>query len=475
MADADLRAQMVGVAESLAEALRATPGVGAWQVATTRRDEAQIYLIGAEIEEARRTVSSAESAVTIHNLHTRRLEEDGDASDATGGAARLDEAALGVATLTVQLDELAESEPLAARLRDGALMASLTDNQAFHLPAEPARGFPVVEVEDLALGGSIAAAVERAAQQLQAALRQTPGVRLGSAELYAARIHTALANSQGLSASKRETSVSLDLALIAGEGDHAAEFHAELRRRRLSDLQLERVVAAYGAFALHALHATAPDAWEGPAILSGEAAAQFFNPIYGGPLVAHTSAEMAYRKLSRLAAGEFVTPEEPRGDRLTLVSDATRPYGSRTAPFDGSGVPAHNVMLIEGGVFRRPWADAKYAQYLGVEATGDIGNLTVACGATPLERLRSAEAGPVYEVVAFSLFNPDPVTGDFSTEIRLGYRHDATGTQPIRGGALVGNIFAALSDARFSAESFSDGVYLGPAGIRFGALKIAGG
>lgn len=468
MADGDLRAQMAGMAESLAEALRATPGVDAWQVTTTRRDEAQIYLISDEIEEARRSVSSEESAVTIHNLHPRRSEED------ASGAAPSSEVALGMATLTVQPDELAERGPLAARLRDGALMASLTDNQAFHLPAEPARGFPVVEAEDLALGGSIAAAVERAGQQLQAALRQAPGVRLGSAELYAARTHTALTNSQGLNANKRETSVYLDLALIAGEGDHAAEFHAELRRRRLSDLHLERVVAAYGAFALHALHASAPAAWEGPVILSGEAAAQFFNPTFGGPLEAHTSAEMAYRKLSRLTVGEFVTPEEPRGDRLTLASDATRPYGSRTSAFDSSGVPAHNVTLIEDGVFQRPWADAKYAQYLGMAATGDLGNLTVTCGATPLERLRSAEAGPVYEVVAFSLFNPDPVTGDFSTEIRLGYRHDATGTQPIKGGALVGNIFAALGDARFSAESFSDGVYLGPAGIRFGGLKITG-
>jgi len=39
----------------------------------------------------------------------------------------------------------------------------------------------------------------------------------------------------------------------------------------------------------------------------------------------------------------------------------------------------------------------------------------------------------------------------------------------------VGNIFAALGDARFSAESYSDGVYLGPAGIRFGGLKITAG
>ncbi|HEU5343870.1 MAG TPA: metallopeptidase TldD-related protein, partial [Ktedonobacterales bacterium] len=359
MLEGELRVQMSSLAGSLADALRATPGVDAWQVTTTRRDEAQVYLIGAEIEEARRSVSSEEAAVTIHNLHAPRSDEGAD------GAGAASAAALGATTLTVQPDELAESGPLAARLRDGALMASLTDNQPFALPGAPTQGFPVIEADDLALGGSIEAAVERAGQQLRAALRQTPGVRLGSAELYAARIHSSLTNSQGLSASKRETSVYLDLALLAGEGDDTAEFHAELRRRRLSDLHLERVVAAYGALALHALHASAPEAWEGPVVLSGEAAAQFFNPVFGGPLAAHTSAEMAYQRLSRLRVGEFVTPEEPRGDRLTLVSDAVRPYGLRSSPYDASGIPAHNVTLIEDGVFQRPWADAKYAQYLG--------------------------------------------------------------------------------------------------------------
>ncbi len=462
MAQDETRTRMAIAADRLADAARATPGVDAWQVTTAHRDEAQVYLIGASVEEARRSVASDDAAVSLHNLHAPHTP-DGESQ------------ALGMTTLTILPEEMEDQSRLAARLRDGALMASLTDNQPFTLPSMPAQGFPVVEAEDMELDASMEAAVERAGRQLRAALRLAPGVRLGSAEIYATRTRQMLTNSQGLNTSKRETSVFLDLALIAGEGDHVAEFHAELRRRRLSDLHVERIIAAYGAFALHALHATAPDAWQGPVMLSGEAAAQLFNSLFGGPFVAQTSAEMVYRKLSRFKAGEFITPEEPRGDRLTLTSDATRPYGTRTSAYDSNGVPARNVTLIENGVFKRPWAEAKYAQYLGVETTGDIGNLTVNRGSTPLEQLRDGKQGPVYEIVAFSLFNPDPVTGDFSTEIRLGYRHDASGVKPIKGGALVGNMFAAFGDARFSAEPFSDGAYFGPAAIRFGDLTITAG
>ncbi|HET9111399.1 MAG TPA: metallopeptidase TldD-related protein [Ktedonobacterales bacterium] len=449
-------------ASSLIGAVRATPGVDAWQVSTARREEAQVYLIGADIQEARRLVASDAAAVKLHNLHAPHTA-DGEGQ------------ALGETTLTILPDEQADASRLAGRLRDGALMASLTDNQPFSLPGMPAQGFPSVESEDLALGASIEAAVERAGQRLRAALRQTPGVRLGSAEIYATRTERSLTNSAGLSANTRETGAYLDLALLAGEGDNVAEFHAELQRRRLSDLHVERIVAAYGAFALHALHATAPDAWEGPVILSGDAVAGFFDSHFGGPLLAHASAEMAYQRMSRFKAGEYITGEEARGDRLTLASDATRPYGVRTAAYDGSGIPAQAVTLIEDGVFKRPWADARYAHYLGVPATGEIGNLTVNRGSTPLDTLRSALQGPVYEIVAFSLFNPDPVTGDFSTEIRLGYRHDASGVRPIKGGSLVGNIFAALTDAHFSAEPYTDGVYFGPAGIRFANLRITAG
>jgi PmbA protein len=279
-----------------------------------------------------------------------------------------------------------------------------------------------------------------------------------------------------VSAAQRGTSVFFDLVVLAGEGERAAEFHAELRRRRLLDLHVERVVAVYSAFALHTLNANPPPSYRGPVIVSGEAAAQLFNPLFfnASPFVAHTSARLTQQHMSRFTPGELVTPEAPRGDTLTLVSDPTRPWGTRASSFDDEGLPATRVTLIEDGVFRDFWADARYASYLDVPPTGDIGNLNVRLGATPARALRATPAGPVYEIVAFSWFNPDALTGDFSAEIRLGYRHDATGVTPIKGGALTGNLFAAFGDARFSAEPFTDGIYYGPAAIRFGDLTIAG-
>ena len=450
-------------AATLADALAATPGVDAWQAGVTQREEAQLYLIG-NLEESRRVVTDERARVTIHNSHLPH-------ADAAGASL-----ALGMTTFSALPGELADREALAARLRDGALVASLTDNQPFALPGQPREGYPEVEVSDPELAGDMSLALERAAQQLRTALERTPGVRMGSAELFATRTRETLRTSAGVNAAQASTSVFFDLILLAGEGERAAEFHAELRRRRLRDAHIERTVAAYGAFALHSLNATPPPTWRGPVIVSGEAAAQLFNPLFfqASPFAAHTSAQLKHQRMSRFTPGELVTPEAPRGDTLTLVSDPTRPWGTRTASFDDEGLPATRVTLIEDGVFRNYWADARYASYLNVAPTGDIGNLTVRTGATRASELRNTAAGPVYEVVAFSWFNPDVITGDFSAEIRLGYRHDASGVKPIKGGALVGNLFGAFSDARFSAEPYTDGVYYGPAAIRFDDLAIAG-
>jgi len=456
-------------AQALGQALAAIPGADAWQVDVIAEEEAQLYLIG-ERTESQRLVTNEHAIAHIHNLHAPH-----GGTDAAGGQA------LGEAELTLLASDAADPARLVARLADGVTMATLTDNQPFLLPAPAAQGYPELDITDAALLGGqdgMMVALDGLRARLEAAVAAESNVRLSSAEFYATRRRRALRNSRGLTGASEGTQVFFDLVLIAGNGAQQAEVHAEMKRRRLADLQIEGTVAAYSAFARHSLHAITPATAHGPVILSGEAVANlFYSQLFftNNPLLMHSSASGAYQKLSRFTPGELITQEDPRGDRLTLASDGLRPFGVRSAPFDDEGLPATNTPIIENGRLRRYWADTRYATYLGVEPTGNFGNITVTRGATPLTALRHAENGPVYEIVLFSFFNPDPVTGDFAGEIRLGYRHDPDGrVTPIKGGALTGNVFAALADARFSSDAYTDGVYYGPAAIRFGDLTIAG-
>ena len=458
------------IPEQLAEALAAAPGAGDWQCVMRRDDEAQMYLIGSRVE-AQRRVTNARAQVVLYNDHP----------PANGEGAGL---ARGSTALTLSDSDLIDLTRLAARLGDGVAMARLTDNPPFALPsmqAMPAAGFPAVRINDDDLARDLPGALVAIRNELEQAVAAQPDVRLSSAELYATHSSIAFRNSRGLSGAYDGTLTSLDFALLARAGDQEAEFHATLSRRRLVDLQTARTIAVYATYARDVARATPPATHHGPVILSGDALGFSSSPAIGGvagffaPIGFQTSGQAAFQRLARCAPGALITDEEPRGDRLTVLADALRPWGTHTTPFDENGVPGAATPLIEDGVLRRYWTDMRSAAWLGVSPpTGNFAGLSIAPGRWRLADLRSVADGPVYEIVSFSLMMPDPITGDFVAEIRLGYRHDASGAHPIKGGSLSGNIFAAFSDARLSADTFSDGAYYGPMSIRFGSLSIAG-
>lgn len=473
---------------ALADALAATPGADEWQVALTQTREAQRYLIGAE-DEADRIVTNERARVRILNDHPAH----GPASDSAGAApsgegesaasegAASESAAAGApamargwSTVTILARDAAEPARLAARLRDGVFMAGLTDNPPYHLPEMPAGGFPQVETVDPVLAGAgpfaehVARVLWAARDELERAIAAEPGVRLSSAELYLTRESSALRNSHGLACASEGTRVFLDAILIASDGAGEAEVHIEQGRRRLSDLQIGATIRAYANYARDTLRAATPPTTRGPVVISGPSLHELL-----GPLVFHASAQAKFLGVSRFTPGEPVTSVPVVGDRLSLATDATLPFGTRTAPCDDDGVPAARVALVEDGVLRAYWAEQRYAQYLDIPATGAIANLVVGLGTTPTADFWGGV--PVYEVVDFSWLNPDPISGDFASEIRLGYRHDPDGTvTPIKGGTLTGNLFAALADVRLAREPLFTGDYHGPAAIRFAELSIAG-
>jgi len=452
-------------ADQLAEALAVTPGADAWQGHVRRDEEAQLYLIGERVE-ARRSVTTERTRISAHNTHAPHSPgPDGD------------EAASGSAAITLLPEESADPAQLATRLREAVAMAALTDNRPYELPAPPSTGYPAVEVSDPALDGDLGAALEELRRRMEAEIARHPDVRVSSAEFFATRSQNVLRTSAGVRTAYPATALFVDFVLIASDGAREAEFHGELLRRRLEDLALEESVEAYVRLARHTLDATTADAYRGPLILSGRAVADLFNAPLAferSPFPLHTSAQAAYQGLSRFTPGQPVTPEPARGDKLSLWTDSARPFGNRAAPLDAEGFAANATQLIADGAFQRHWADARYAAYLDVPATGAFGNIRIGLGERSLAQLRLMGPRPLYEVVAFSFMNPDPTSGDFVAEIKLGYRHDDRGSAPIKGGSVSGNLFAALANAHFSSEMFSDGTYDGPAAIRFGELTIGG-
>lgn len=211
--------------------------------------------------------------------------------------------------------------------------------------------------------------------------------------------------------------------LIARDGEREVESFVELTRRRAADLDLEVQVAHCVREAVDLLTAGSTPAFSGPVILRGATLGTFMNC---GVIQTLAAAASKFGKLSTWGIGESVC----RGDPLTIWANRRLPFGTHTARFDAEGLPAQWVVLIEDGRLRAFTSSQRYADYLALRAIGAFGDIEVAPGKTPAAALL---AEPNVEIVTFSWFNPDEVTGDFACEIRLDYRVDGGERTPFRG------------------------------------------
>lgn len=430
--------------ERIVAALRARADIQGWSARQISSRQVQLYAVPDAVE-ARRATSSERYVIQV-------LRQTGGPDAARCGD--------GNATLL-------PNDDIGAAIDAAALMAGLVQNQPYTLPAPSS--LPDLPLADPLIQADADATLDALLAQLRAAVAAHPQVLLTAAELYAEEQTTHLINSRGIDAAQTTTTIDMEWVLLCRDGERAAESFVELRRRRVGDIDIEAEVAASARQAADLLRAAAPPDYRGAVVLRGATLATFLN---GGVIQTLASAATKFSRLSRWEIGEPVFNSPAAGDPLTVFANRRLPFGVHAGRFDDEGQPAQRIELIRDGRLCAFTANQRYANYLGIAATGDFGDIELPAGATPNAALL---AEPYVEVVAFSWFTPNEITGDFSSEIRLGYLVEGGHRTPFKGGALVGNLIEALANARWSAETGFYGDYQGPQTARFGSLAVAGG
>jgi PmbA protein len=430
--------------ERIVAALRARADLAGWSARSISTREVQLYAVPDAVE-ARRATTSERYVIQV-------LRHTGEPAAAKCGG--------GNATLL-------PGDDIDAAIVAAALMAGLVQNQPYTLPAPSP--LPNLALADPHIQANPAASLDQLLGRLRAAVATHPHAQLAAAELYAEEQTIHLVNSRGIDATQIATTIDMEWVLLCRDADRAAESFVELRRRRVDDIDIEAEVAARAAHAADLLRASAPPDYRGAVVLRGAALATFLN---GGVIQTLASAATKFGKLSRWEIDAPVFPGTATGDPLTVFATRQLPFGVHASRFDDEGQPAQRVELIRDGRLCAFTANQRYADYLGIPATGDFGDIELPAGVTPEAELLSE---PYLEVVAFSWFTPNEITGDFSSEIRLGYLVDGDRRTPFKGGALVGNLIEALANARWSAETGFYGDYQGPQTARFSSLMVAGG
>jgi PmbA protein len=296
---------------------------------------------------------------------------------------------------------------------------------------------------------------------------------LTAAECFGQEKRTHLVSSKGIDAEQTATEIYLQWVYIGGEGDSEVETFAEISRRRIKDLNLEEEAALRAQYTSDLLNAGKPKNYTGPVIVAGESLAVMVagEMLAGSLLKTLSSASLKHSGETPWELGKSIFREDVKGDDFNVWANRRLPYGIPSSAFDQEGIPAQRVRLIEDNKLAAFIANQRYAQYLDMKPSGSFGCLEMSPGSHTEANLRS---GSYIEIAEFSWFNPDPMTGNFACEIRLGYQVKDGQRVPFKGGMLVGNLLDALGNVYWSEEIGFYGNYLGPKTARFNLLQVAG-
>ncbi len=150
------------------------------------------------------------------------------------------------------------------------------------------------------------------------------------------------------------------------------------------------------------------------------------------------------RSFWRGREGERVVSE-----RLQLIDDPLIVRGLGSRHYDGEGISARRLPIVEGGRLVNLYVDTYYGRKIErAPTTGGSSNLTVGLGARGLDAI-VADVGEGYLVTSWLGGNSDATTGDFSMGLRghlieRGQRAGAVQEMNITGNLL--ELFAGLTE-----------------------------
>jgi PmbA protein len=106
--------------------------------------------------------------------------------------------------------------------------------------------------------------------------------------------------------------------------------------------------------------------------------------------------------------------------------------------------------MLREGVPEHFLGGRMFSAYMGLEESFLPTNLSAFGGTHTEEELRR---GPYLEVVEFSDFQVDGLTGDIFGEIRLAYWHDGDRVTPVSGGSISGSMSDFVKEMYLSRET----------------------
>ena len=357
-----------------------------------------------------------------------------------------------------ELSPTVSDAELEKALADIYFQASLVKNPAYRLNDRPVVSPPPREIDPAAIAEDFISAMGQ--------VKETETEDINSYEIFVRDVSRHFLNSNGVEYTVRYPSSMIEVVVNARREGHEIELYRNFTSGTCDGEKLRRDVEKALRFARDRLVTEPTPKLEGcDVILSTDDAVRVYEYF-----ASRMTADMIYRRVSDWEKGKPVA-ESMTGDRVTLRAVSSLANSSADYPIDEEGAAIPDRVLIRDGVAESIWGHRQFCQYLGVEDGAVCPNLAVDGGRKPEAELRR---GDWLEVVEFSDFQVDAMSGSIAGEIRLGYLHRNGETRIVSGGSVSGQMAEVIPTMEFSSETEQYDTCVIPRVTRLKGLKITG-
>ena len=392
-------------------------GADAWEIADVKTTGWEFYFIRHRLDQNR--------AKEVENitLTVYKKSEDGEG--------------IGLASAVISPTE--NEDNIRKLTSDLVYRASLVRNKTFSL--NKPKAFEPLKAPEVSLADDAEAFL--AAMN---SIRETPEEDLNSFEIFVNRNTRRLLTSEGIDIREEYPTARLDLVVNARKDGHEIELYRLMDFGNCDAALLKQDIENLMHFGRDRLRAVPTPSLENAAVvLSTDAALAVYEYFLDNLNAAYLVRGMSPFKIGEPLAEEF------RGDRITLRSLRMLPGSPDNFACDREGAPVRDTDLIRDGVPAEFVGSRMYAQYLGLKDAFIVTNWSVSGGTRTAESIRTGE---FLEIVEFSDFQVDSMTGDIFGEIRLAYHHDGKGNvMPVTGGSVSGSMLDNIADLTMTEET----------------------
>ncbi|AKA68729.1 metallopeptidase TldD-related protein [Clostridium scatologenes] len=364
----------------------------------------------------------------------------------------------------VNIHPTMSDEEIKKSLEGAAFAANFAKNQYYDLPKKAIKENEKIK-ESSFKGNTLSYWMEKLTEKLYEADNKERG-NINSSELFLEKVYKRIINSNGVDVSFENYKGTIEFITNWREKEEI-ELYKSIG---FSNFDEKQIVSSVNEMLFvsqqRALAKDMPKAGKYKVIFTGSAVKELLSYyVYQG------NVEAVYNHMSIARLNENIQGDDVKGDLLSITLDPALENSSYSVPFDEDGIALSKVEIFDKGLLKNYHGYFRHSFYLGVEPTGIINNFIVDGGSKAYKEMKNQ---PYMELVEFSDFQIDKLTGDFGGEIRLGWYFDGTKTTPITGGSVSGNMKDFHSNMYLSKEIQKDNEFQGPKALELFDVSIAG-